>query len=64
MADVSWLLRCPHCDDRFEYSPEDLKPPENILNCPTCHQDFTVKVTINIETNKLGLVVGGRHEED
>ena len=57
MGEVLWLLRCPHCDDRFEYAPENLKPPANIVNCPTCHQDFTVKVTINVETNKLGLVV-------
>jgi hypothetical protein len=26
-------------------------------SAPTGHQDFTVKVTINVETNKLGLVV-------
>jgi len=57
MAEVLWLLRCPHCDDRFEYAPENLQPPENIVNCPACHQDFKVRVTINVETNKLGLVV-------
>jgi predicted Zn finger-like uncharacterized protein len=57
MGEVSWLLRCPHCDERFEYAPENLRPPENIVKCPVCHQDFAVKVTINIETNKLGIVV-------
>jgi ssDNA-binding Zn-finger/Zn-ribbon topoisomerase 1 len=56
MAEGLWLLRCPHCDDRFEYAPENLKPPSNLVNCPACHQDFTVKVTINVETKKLGLV--------
>jgi uncharacterized Zn-finger protein len=57
MSEVLWLVRCPHCDERFEYAPENLKPPENIVNCPKCLQDFTLKITINIETNKLGIVV-------
>lgn len=56
MAKVLWLLRCPHCDERFEYAPENLNASENIVNCPKCFQDFTVKVTINIEAHKLGIV--------
>jgi hypothetical protein len=57
MGNAAWLLRCPHCDERFGHAPANLRSPQNIVNCPVCHHDFAVKVNVNIETNKLGIVV-------
>ncbi len=56
MSEAMWLLRCPHCDERFEFASEKLTPTKNIVRCPECHQDFNVKVTISIETSKIGRV--------
>lgn len=56
MPEPVWLLRCPHCDEVFEYASEKLTPSQSVVNCPECHQDFTVKVTINLETSKIGRV--------
>jgi predicted Zn finger-like uncharacterized protein len=56
MPEAIWLLRCPHCDERFEFASEKLTPTKNIVKCPECHQDFKVKITVSVETSKIGRV--------
>jgi len=56
MANVMWLLRCPECDNRFEYDSSNLESPVTIVKCPQCSSDFKVVLTVSVETHKLGLV--------
>jgi predicted nucleic acid-binding Zn ribbon protein len=56
MANAMWLLRCPECDNRFEYDSINLQSPVTLVKCPDCSADFKVVLTVSIEIQKLGLV--------